>query len=348
MNTLSEILKSVTKQQQQINSFVGLNSFQNIAESIRQSQKPMHLAGLGGISDIAKSLAQQMEPINKANAFITGNLGIQAALAIQSQTDINKFALGGLSSSLANIFKYNQGLSNQIAGIASSQISLSSNLTQIAKSIDNSHLNKFNSLSVAIQGISSSYLREFVKNKEWDDLEIVEEVNDTISSISETLVAKSDSVTGQDLQDLRLSIITDLSDLLAKSKTERVKLFLLELITIIGFILTLYGNYQSSTGKTNQDVIDSTKSEIEKVKKEIFDKIDYEFKKNHKTRISTTNVRLRYSNNKRSQILGLVKEGQKVTVIEIRHKWILASYLDFETGEPKSGFVYKKYFKQKK
>lgn len=348
MDTLSEILKSINKQQKHIYPNIGLNSLQTIAESIRQSQKSMNLSGLGSITDIAKSLAHQLEPINKSNAFTNGNLGLLAAHAIEKQTDFNKFALGGLSSSLNNIFKHNQSLSNQIAGIATSQLTLSSNLAQIAKSIDNSHLNKFNSLSVAIQGVSSTYLREFVKNKEWDDLEIVEEINETISSVSETLITKSDSVTGKDLQDLRLSIITDLSDLLAKSNTERVRFFLLDLIAIIGFILTLHGNYQNSSGKTNQDVIDSTKLEIEKVKKELLNKIDYEFKKNHKTRISTTNVNLRFSNNKRSKILGLVKKGQKVTVIEIRHKWILVSYLDIETGEPKSGFVFKKYFKQEK
>lgn len=345
MNTLSEILKSINKPQIQMNPLFGMSSFQNIAESIRQSQKPISLAGLGGISEIAKSIAHQMEPINKANAFMSGNLGMQAALDIQKQTDINKFAFGGLSTSLANIFKHNEELSNKLAGIASSQLLLSSNLAQIAKSIDNSHLNKFNSLSVAIQGISSSYLRELVKNKDWNDLEIVEEVNEAITSVSETIIDKSDLVTREDLQNFRLSIITELTELHAKSKTEKVKLFLLELITIIGFILTLYGNYQSSKGKTNQDVIDSTKLEIEKVKRELYDKIDYEFKKNHKTRISYTNVNLRYSNYKRSKILGIVKKGQQVTVIEIRHKWLLVSYIDMETGEPKSGFVFKKYFK---
>lgn len=347
MNTLSEIIKTITKQQQQINPVLGLSLFQSMAELIRQSQKPMNLAGLGGITDIAKSLAQQMEPIQKSNSFLTGNLGLQASLlATQKASGINSFALGGLSTSLVNIFKHNQGLSNKVAGIASSQLFLSNNLAQIAKSIENSHLNKFNSLSVAIQGISSSYLNEFVKHKEWDDLEIVEEVNETISSISETLIAKSETITNQDLQDLKVSIVTDLTELIKKSKTEKVKLFLFDLIIVIGFILTLYGSYQSSTGKTNQDVIDATKIEIDNVKKELFHKIEYEFNKTYKTRISRTNVNLRYSNNRRSKMLGLVKKGQQVTVIEIRHKWLLVSFLDNETGEPKSGFVFKKYFEK--
>lgn len=64
-------------------------------------------------------------------------------------------------------------------------------------------------------------------------------------------------------------------------------------------------------------------------------------------RIATTDVNLRIRPRKKSQIIGVVKKGQEVTVIEIHHKYLLVIYMDNETGDPLSGFVFKKYFNAK-
>jgi uncharacterized protein YgiM (DUF1202 family) len=91
-------------------------------------------------------------------------------------------------------------------------------------------------------------------------------------------------------------------------------------------------------------VIDGIKKEFDNNYKEFYDKIETILSKLQKSRIAKTNVNLRFSTKKNCKIIGLVKLGQPVTVIEIRHKYLLISYIDIETGEPKSGFVIKKYF----
>lgn len=344
MHTLTEIIKSLSKPKI-INPLVSLSSFKGMAELIRQSKKPINLPDLTGISNITKSIALNIQPIIKSKSILENRFNSNALFDQIKPIDINKFAFGGLTSSLDHIFRYNKELSNSLAGVASSQLILSSNLKQISQSIQNSHLNEFNSLEVAIQGITNGYLRESVKSKEWEDIVIVEEVNETMSAVSKNLISKSGYVTQIDLLEFGKIIISDLSNLLKKSKSERVKLFIFDLMAIISFILSMHGLYKSSNSITNQDVIDITKKEIDKIKQDLIKQIDFKFKNYYKTRVSQTDVKLMFSNKKKSKLLGVVKKGQQITVIEIRHKWLLISFLDNETGEPKSGFVIKKYFK---
>jgi len=72
--------------------------------------------------------------------------------------------------------------------------------------------------------------------------------------------------------------------------------------------------------------------------------VKFELSKLNKTRIARTNVNLKFADKENCKIIGIVKAGQQITVIEIRHKYLLIAYIDYETNEPKSGFVVKKYF----
>lgn len=346
MDTLQEMIKSIQKQNEKMQSaFGGLSSLQNLAETIRkQNETRFNLTGLNGITDIAKTLSHQMKFHSTSTIFESS---IQTQLAAQ-QIPKNNLALFGLTSSLSDIALSNQLISDKLSGFASSQLYLSNSLTAMASTIQQSHLNSFNSLDIALQGISKTYLKDIALTRNWDAISIAEEANETIGNATEELLNKTSRITPKDIDFLRTSIITELSRLLAKTKAQRAKQYIFELITLVGFLLTIYGTFQNTNEISNRDVLNETKIEIEKISSELRTKIDTELAKLNKTRIAIANVNLRFSTKKNSKIIGLVKCGQNVTVIEIRHKYLLISYIDIVTGEPKSGFVMKKYFELEK
>jgi hypothetical protein len=341
-SNLQDIIKTVQKQNQTMQSELGLTSLKAIAVIIeKQNKTHFNLSGLNGLTDIARSISQQMKPFN-ATSMVLGN-SIQTQLAA-IQYPKNQSALFGLTSTLADLAKLNQLASDRLSGFATSQLLLSNNLTDIAKTLSQSHLNKFNSIDIALQGISKNYLKNITLTRNWEDISFAEEANEKFANIADELLKNSSQITVQDLDNLRQSIVKELFGLLAKTKTDKARQFISELITIISFLLIFYNPFVIPTAKTNTEVIETTKREIEKISKEFSTKIETELNKLNKTRTARTNVNLRYSEKKNSKVIGFVKIGQQVTVIEIRHKYLLISYLDIETGEPKSGFVTKKYF----
>lgn len=339
MNSLQETIKLMQKQNLKMKSAIGSNSMQILAEAIgKQNKISLNLAGVGGFMDVARSFSQQKNPFTMS---IENSLKTQlAALQIPK----NNFALFGLASSLVGLEKTNQLASERLSGFLTSQLFLSNSLTEMAKKMQQSHLNIFNPFGVAIQGISKAYLKDINWTRNWEEIGVAEEVNDAITNTTEEILSSINQVTLQDLDNLRTSIIVELSDLLTKTRTEKARQFIMELLTIISFFLTFYGTYLGKSDLSNRDVVNETKKEIGKVNNVLLDKIETEFTKLNKTRIANANVKLKFSAKKKSQNIGLVKSGQKVTVIEIIHKYLLISYIDNETGEPKSGFVSKKYF----
>lgn len=339
---LQDIIKGMQKQNQTMQNAFGLSSLQGIAAEIaKQNKAQFNLSALSGLNDIAKSISQQMKPFN-ASSILLGN-SIQAQLAT-IQYPKNPSVLFGLTSTLVELAKTSQLASDRLSGFATSQLLLSNNLTTFAKTLSQSHLNQFNSIDIALQGISKTYLHNVALTRNWEDMSVAEEANETIANITDELLNNSSQVTFQDLDNLRQSIVTELFGLLGKTKTAKARQFIFELISVISFLLIFYNPLVIPTDKSNTEVIETTKKEIEKISKEFSLKIETELNKLNKTRTARINVNLRYSEKKNSKIIGLVKLGQQVTVIEIRHKNLLISYIDNDTSEPKSGFVTKKYF----
>lgn len=346
MNSIQELIKAMQKQNEQIQNSFGLNSLQGLAKAIsEQSKIQNNLTGLSGLTDIAKSISHQMKSFNTTTAVFGNSIAAQMKAM---QYPKNQNTLLGLTFTLADIAKTNQKLSDNLSGFASSQLLLSSNLAEIAKSLSQTHLDKFNGIDVALRGISKAYLRDVTISRVWDDIKVSEEANETIANASDDLLTRNKPVTVQDLDKLKQAVVLELYGLLGKTKTEKATQFIFELITIISFLLTLYSFHKQQSDLSNQDVIEQTRTEIEQMNKELSKKIETELQKLKQIRIARSNVNLRYADKKNSKIIGLVKKGQRVTVIEIRHKYILISYIDSETGEPKSGFVVKKYFEKKK
>ena len=341
MTTLQEIIKGIEKQNQATKGLFGLTSLQGLAQVLEQQKKAQFsFSGLSGLTDIARTISQKVKPFDIASMTMGSSFAQLAAMQPSKQHS----ALFGLTSMLSEIGKSNQLLSNRLSSLTTNQLLLSNNLAAIAKSFDQSHLNKFNSLDIALQGISKSYLKNIASTRNWDDISVADEATETVANIVDELLTTTQAIASVDIDKLKESIIKELSGLLTKTKTEKAKQFVRDFITIISFLLIFYNPFENHTDKTNTEVIEEVKSQIEKINKGLSIQIEQELQKLNKTRLARTDVNLQYSANKNSRIIGLVKRGQQVTVIEIRHKFLLITYIDKETNEPKSGFVMKKYF----
>lgn len=339
MDTFLKLASQFQEQSRQLNSaMMPLKSFAEIAQKQSQLQSQFDLSGLSSISHLAKSFSQQLKP-SMAETLLRNDF----TSSIKPLISANNFALNSLSTSLSAIAKENLLISQKISNYASSQLILSNNLSKIALMFDNSHLKQFNSLQIAIQGISKTYLKSIEISKSWDDIEIANNVNNKISDETQKVI-ETVNFTLEDLENLKISIIQQLTAMLSKTKNEKAKIFIFDLITIICFLITIYTTHQQETSKTSQEVIDEIKEELQKTNATLPNRIAFELAKLNKSRVAKTNVNLRFSTKKKCKIIGLVKQGQQITVIEIQHKFLLISYLDKDTGEPKSGFVVKKYF----
>lgn len=337
MNSLSELIKASQKQNAATQNVFGLDAFKGLAEAIKtQNTLASNLSGLHSLQEIAKAISKQIKSIDAT--------GIALGKSIQSQLPAYNKPLFSLTTSLSQIAKNNPLVSDRISSLASNQLLISSRLSEIGKAVNQSHLKTFNALDIALQGISKSFLKDIINAHTLEEINVADEANETIAAAADNFVSNTQTITLEDLGNLRTSIVTDLSKLLSKSKSQKAKQFILDLITIIGFILTLYATYRIVSDKSTDDVVIETKREIEKINKELSSKIENELSKLSKAKVANTNLNLRYSTKKNSLIIGKVKKGQRVTVIEIRHKYLLISYLDMTTNEPKSGFVLKKYF----
>lgn len=341
MDKFHDIIKTLQKQNEIRQSALGLASLQNLAAAVAKQNQHYDFAGISGLTEIAKAYSKQMKPFNLTKNLIDENvLGKLAEIQKANMA----YPLSNLASTLADLAKKNQLVSNNLSAFATSQIFSSSNLTKIAKALSHSHLSKFNSLDIALKGISNSFLKDISITHNWEDISVAEKANQAVTTVSEEILESNRPITINDLDILKKSIVNELFGLLGKTKTEKARQFVFDLIAVIGFLLTLYGTFVQSSEKSNKEVIQETKKEIEKINKEFSEKIEFELSKLNKTRTSKTKVNLYFSAHKRSKIIGTIKAGQQVTVIEVLHKYLLVSYIDKESKEPKSGFVIKKYF----
>lgn len=341
MDTFHDIIKTLQKQNEIGQIPLGLASIQNLAAAVTKQNQLTHFAGISGLTEIANAYSKQMKSFNLTKNLIDG-IALSELAAIQKANMASP--LSNLSSILAELAKTNPLVSNNLSAFATSQIFSSSNLTQLANSLSQSHLSKFNTLDIALRGISTSFLKDISISHNWEDISVAKQANETVINVTENVLYSNRPITVNDLDDIKKSIVNELFGLLSKTKTEKAKQFLINLIAIIGFLLTLYGTYVQNSDKSNKEVVHETKKEIEKINKDFTDKIEFELNKLNKTRTSRTKANLYFSGQKGSKIIGTIKAGQQVTVIEVLHKYLLVCYIDKESKEPKSGFVIKKYF----
>lgn len=330
------------------NDLFSKSNLQKLAEELPYVKLPdFKIKTIDGVASIAKILSNQHVTLPSIGAQLAEQIKNNSLQTISPVLASSSFIR--LNESLKNISKINEPLSKQLAEIGKNQLVLSNNLAHIAKSIDISHLTKFNGISVALEGISNDYLKNITKTRDWNDLLVAENVSEVMSSTTTDFIKNDDDgITKEDLEELKESIVSELSTLLEKSTSKKAIEFIFRVIIVITFLMNLY-RFKQENGITEIETKDLLPEDIKE-----FEKKDIDFRKSYEKlisqlnnqRIAKTDVHLRYSNKIRTNIIGIVKKGQIVSVIEIRHKYLLISYIDNVTGEPKSGFVVKKYFEK--
>lgn len=221
------------------------------------------------------------------------------------------------------------------------QIQLSSTLSRLSALIELPTRN-LGYLNSALLDRSYRFARDMSHTNTWEDADIVSEASETIAAIVEQT---SEQVSHIDLDTLSESIISGLRPLLEKSKSERVRRFINELIGIIGLLLAVYTLFVSEKDISNRETLKEIASQNRQTVQDVDSVIRAHFDSLDNKRTCMTTVRLRYSARDSSQVIGMVREGQQVIVLEIAHKWLLISYIDQVTKRPMSGYASKKYFK---
>ncbi|MFD0991667.1 hypothetical protein [Tenacibaculum geojense] len=330
------------------NDLFSKSNLQKLAEELPYIKFPdFKIKTIDGVANIAKILSNQHITLPNIGSQLAEQIKNSSLQTISPTLSSSSFI--NLNQSLKNISKISEPLSKQLAEIGKNQLILSNNLAHIAKSIDKSHLTKFNGISVALEGISNDYLKNITKTRDWNDLLVAENVSEVISSTTTDFIKNDDDgITKEDLEKLKKLIVAELSSLLEKSTSQKAIDFIFKVMIVTTFLMNLY-RFNQDNGIVELETKDLLPDNIKEIEKS-----DIDIKKSFETiisqlnsqRIAKTDVHLRYSNKIRTNIIGIVKKGQIVSVIEIRHKYLLISYIDNVTGEPKSGFVVKKYFKK--
>lgn len=358
---MKEGLEAFRKQNELMKSAFGINRLANISELVKPQIPNYAFRGLDGIASAIRLAAKQPKTPDLTSVILANSLPSQID-AIAKFQESQSVAIKGLTATLSEFAaSNNKMLADSFANLAASRLTMTSGLAEMAKAMQMPQLKKFNALDVAIGGLSNSFLREISKLRDWEELEVVDEANKAISNSASEIIDKQE-ITNEELLEFLKSIQSDIQKISTKTKSQKTTAFLFNLANIISILITFYSFYLQQKDISNSEVFKQTGELIRKSEERMIESIDdkiiasrdsitelikSQFRQYYKLRFATTNVNLRSHPRKKSQIIGVVSKGQEATVLEIHHKYLLITYIDFETGEPMSGFVVKKYFKLK-
>ncbi|HTE27743.1 carboxymuconolactone decarboxylase family protein [Flavitalea sp.] len=342
MKEITDMIKSIQRQKNVFDQIGAIgNNAAFWAAITAQNKINTQFASLYGSNDIARNVTRQLKKSISVSMFLDNR--VQERIA-----DFDFLKHHGLprtiSSKLAEFARINPLLTHHLIGFATSQFQLSKSLGTISAKINQPHLNEFNGFDIALRGITKNYVWKTALSNDWEDITVAEEANEAILQVAEQVIQSASEVTAQDLDRLKEGIVSELSTILGKTKTDKARQLIFELLAIISFILTIYNPIAILTDKSNTQVIEHVQKEIEKQNKKLFGQMEEMFKKLSQISNARIDADLKFSARKNAKTIGKVKAGQQVTVIEIVNKYMLITFLDQETGEPKSGFVLKKHF----
>ena len=178
---------------------------------------------------------------------------------------------------------------------------------------------------------------------DWE-LHIVDEVNTVIDEETDDFEINEIDNIYLKMVEYYLILTEKLNDILVTAQSEKSKNFVINTITLLQFFHAIWLVYnpakiQNTMDQKNMDVILNGHKKLEAQNDSIFRILD-------KKRISIIENDLKFSNKKKCKIIGRVKKGQEVTILNTMHKYLFVSYIDFETQEPKAGYVLKKHYKR--
>ena len=245
----------------------------------------------------------------------------------------------------------NSPLLNLINDVNSTYSNNYSNITKHLPAATLSFLAKMNQISVIdYSNMSSSY--KLSRDLEEIAISLIDEdIDSTI--IDESIYVDIENDTIEVFEGLKQNLILLFLELSKLNDKHKLLPIFFNIISLIGIYISVKGSLDDATRdkKTTElhaELIEKIKIQSEISIDKILNTVLNEVLTPQNKRLARTNVNLRKTPNKKAPTIGLVKADQEVTVLEIRHKYLLIAYIDYETNEPKSGFVVKKYFYEEK
>lgn len=327
------------------------HSLQDLFEALRQQQKIIrNLSGMAAVQTALSPVREMQDQISGSLRLYRENPVVQVTKRLRT-FDRNLFKgiptipdpTAPMREYLSAINRANRLWQEQFAAIAASTRRLDLALNNALPRMDTRQQAALGIFNAALCGTSATFLKNSSYTQTRQEAAIVGTTN---SIVAETLddVYGSQNTTAEDtaLDRFREALLTELSKLLTRTTCRRVREFLLELISITSAILAIYSAF---TAPGKEDIADIVRAELRSAPENQEQEIHaiagrYLAKK----RTALFDAPLRYAAAKNARIIGTVKRGQTVTVVETRHKYLLVVYIDTQTQEPKSGFVLKKYF----
>ncbi len=287
-------------------------------------------------SNIAKEMSANLARHNKMSVTI----GEEVRKSFENGNFLKNInALQGLHRITPPNFS-SENFAKQIAKFTFGSQALVTNLNNVSKNIALNFKN-INPIIIGIKEINESLYREINRNNVWSDLESVTKINkEFIEEIEDSAVEEITDIT-----ELRDSLIEKLRLLYEKAKTEIGKEYIWRLMNLISLILSIYSieNTPQKPIIYTNEIIQETHNSLLRVESKL-DYLGNNLNSQNHLRIAKTDVNLRSKNKKHSRKIGLVRSGQIVIVLKIKHKWLYVSYVNSNFGAVHFGYVYKKYF----
>lgn len=316
MAGFDDILKSA-QWHQSIQKSLGLTS--QLSEMMKAQERiTKSLSGVSMITELAKSMQQHHRmfenPTLSAIEAMTKGLSFQAKFAIP-QTTLD--AITSINRQHEQLFR---------------------NLRSITEALNKNQatFNQINSWQFAISGISGQLAAIAASQKKWDLIDDFEEITEEAVSLNERIFDEN-GVTKEGLNELkaffqRIEIKVDKID--ADANT-----LFWKLLTLLSFILAVMGEARNWLPKPEY----ATKQEVETVIKEQFGIYEKKLKEDKEFRITSRVCKVMSKPRLKSLVIEKLPIDFEVTVLQVNHKWVYASYFSPVDNLPQTGWIMKKY-----
>jgi hypothetical protein len=321
----------------------------DLLNALKQMNSKPSFAGFDNLIEMTKSFKNDsmiesiIKGIEVRKTFFPNTSDLSTKLSAQAKA--MQVATKGISSSFSLLAKDQKLISEIIIKTLNSQAALSNSLIALSKSVQPKAYSNFNALNVALEGYSKIYLDLTTRSKNWVDLNVYRDSLKGLKEATDNLVNQAKPITIEDLNLLKTEIVDELSSAAKKTKNQKLSYLIFKIIAIISFLLQLYPINFKEKDLSNKEVLEYTEQDLNSLKSEIRDIVKQELKELQTTAEVTADVNLRKSPTVKSRSLAVVKIGQEVFVFENRTKWAFITYIDKETGDTKSGYVYNAYLK---
>lgn len=321
----------------------------DLITALKQMNSKPSFAGFDNLIEMTKAFKNDsmiesiIKSIELRKTFLTNTTDLATKLSEMAKA--MQAATKGISNNLSQLARDQRFISEKILNALNSQVALSNSLIALSKSIQPAAFLTFNSLNVALEAYSKAYLDLTTRSKDWAGLDVFRDSVKGIKKATDQLAIQARPVTVEDLNTLKIEIVEELSSTAKKTKNQKLIDLIFRIIAVVSFLLQLYPISLREKDISNKEVVEYTEQDINTLKSEIRDIVKQELKEIQSTTVVTSDVNLRVSPSTKSRSLAVVKKGQEVFVLENRIKWAFITYIDKETGDTISGYVYNMYLK---